>query len=619
MATGDIRKGIDNLTKSKSNTLNRKQLQEIEREKLRLRKKGIQDEEQLERKAIDNIEKYRDSKRRQSLKELFQQEKEYYDRLSTQANTLSEKISSTLKSISYNLLENASNLINNTYSSVNTGINSYLGTYSKYMSSIEARIQGSNKTYSGMLDLISGNIGASQYVSQKSVIENLNKLVEAGIVYNVEQRAFLETISDKIATTFDSFDSSLMQLIRIQQADSTSARLGLEASLTQFFNNTFQDSSYLSTVFDAVTSAILQASSQMNYQDSVEFEYVVQKWLGSLSSVGVNNNTLTNIAQGIGYLGSGDINALSSNNQLQNLLIMAANKSGLDYASLLTEGLNASNINQLLYGLIQFGQEIASNENIVVKSQYAQLFGMTVSDLTSLLNLSSQDLVEISKNMLTYSNAIEETSRQLNLVSSRTPVSERIENLFSNILSSIGENIASSPSTYATWLLTDLVQNATGGINIPSVLTLGSGITNLGTVEGWIKAGIVGLSTLGEVGTILAGLSGRNNLSLLDWGSQETLSRGKGFTTAFTESNITSSLSSTTYIGNTSGSDIYQGSLTSAKDQASETIVSNEESSDRLLEILEEDIASDIKTIISILSTDGIVVKAMPFGYLGGV
>ena len=277
MATGDIRKGIDNLTKSKSNTLNRKQLQEIEREKLRLRKKGIQDEEQLERKAIDNIEKYRDSKRRQSLKELFQQEKEYYDRLSTQADTLSEKISSALKSISYNLLENTSNLINNTYSSVNTGINSYLGTYSKYMSSIEARIQGSNKTYSGMLDLISGNIGASQYVSQKSVIENLNKLVEAGIVYNVEQRAFLETISDKIATTFDSFDSSLMQLIRIQQADSTSARLGLEASLTQFFNNTFQDSSYLSTVFDAVTSAILQASSQMNYQDSVEFEYVVQK------------------------------------------------------------------------------------------------------------------------------------------------------------------------------------------------------------------------------------------------------------------------------------------------------------------------------------------------------
>ena len=76
MATGDIRKGIDNLTKSKSNTFNRKQLQEIEREKLRLRKKGIQDEEQLERKAIDNIEKYRDSKRRQSLKELFQQEKE---------------------------------------------------------------------------------------------------------------------------------------------------------------------------------------------------------------------------------------------------------------------------------------------------------------------------------------------------------------------------------------------------------------------------------------------------------------------------------------------------------------------------------------------------------------
>ena len=66
-------------------------------------------------------------------------------------------------------------------------------------------------------------------------MKNINKAVESGISYNVAQRAFLETIKDDIAKTFNAFDSTLLQIIRVQQADSTAARLGMEATLNQFF------------------------------------------------------------------------------------------------------------------------------------------------------------------------------------------------------------------------------------------------------------------------------------------------------------------------------------------------------------------------------------------------
>ena len=118
-----------------------------------------------------------------------------------------------------------------------------------------------------------------------------------------------------------------------------------------------------------------------------------KKWLGSLGSVGVSDSTLQLIAQGLNYLGTGNVEGLNSSQSLQNLLVMAANKAGLDYASLLTSGIDADTTNKLLGGLVSYMQSISSNTNQVVKSQYANLFGMTISDMTAVLKLSSDDLV----------------------------------------------------------------------------------------------------------------------------------------------------------------------------------------------------------------------------------
>lgn len=535
-------------------------------------KDRVKDQAKIDKEYNDKLASYIKQKNKETLDDKKKNLREEYKT----AVTLQEKLAISTKINAISLAQSAGKAATKAMSSLSTGIDDYLSSYSRYMSGIEARIQGSTKSFASMTGMISRNVGASQYVKQTAVLENLSRLVSEGIVYNVEQRAFLQTISDKIATTFDALDANLRQIIKIQQADSTAARLGLEARLTQFLNANFGDTSYLNSLFDSVAGALLGTSSQLGRERSVEFEYTVQKWLGSLSSVGVSETTISRLAQGLNYLGTGDIQSLASDQQLQNLLVMAAQRSGVDYAQLLTGGMSAADVNRLLSGVISFGQEIAGTTNQVVKSQYAQLFGMTISDLTSLLNLSSQDLVDISKNMLTYSEAVRETTTQIEKIPGRMSISERIETMFSNVMTSVGENIANNVGAYTTWLVNDLILKSTGGIefDIP-VPFVGFQTININKLA---KTAMVGLSTLSEIGTILTGLSGANTLVDWEnqWGGQDVQRRGWGFTGLRTTGTTTSS---TMYIGNVAQSDIYEGSIAAAKESASETFTGTEEDS----------------------------------------
>jgi len=174
-----------------------------------------------------------------------------------------------------------------------------------------------------------------------------------------------------------------LQIVRIQQSDTTAQRLGLEANLTRLFNFYFGDTSYLSNAFDSVQQTLIGTSAQMSSDASIEFEYIVQKWLGSLGSVGVDTGTLQTIAQGINYLGTGNVEALSGNAALQNLLVMSANRAGLNYGNVLTGGLSSTDTNKLLKSLIEYVQEISSGNNNVVKSAYADLFGVSIADMAA--------------------------------------------------------------------------------------------------------------------------------------------------------------------------------------------------------------------------------------------
>ena len=110
---------------------------------------------------------------------------------------------------------------------------------------------------------IVGVAGVSPFVKQENIVSNLETLVGKGISYNIEQRAFLMTVKDKIATTFDAADGTLLRLIRIQQADSTAGRLGMESALNAFLNEMYETSEYLTDLASTVRGSLDEVEALM--------------------------------------------------------------------------------------------------------------------------------------------------------------------------------------------------------------------------------------------------------------------------------------------------------------------------------------------------------------------
>lgn len=494
-----------------------------------------------------------------------------------------------------------SSSLNNLTSAINSGIE----TYSNYQGGINARLKGSSVDYSGLgskaqriydnsnglnyfgilESQLSSSLGTTPYLKTETLLNNLQKLVEAGISSNVEQRAFLNTIKDDIATTFDASDASLLRIIRLQQSDSTAARLGMESYLTKFLNNMVDNTEYLSTTFDTVASSLTEASSTMGSNASTEFEYVVQKWLGTLSGVGLSDDTAASLAEAIGYLGSGNIESLSSSS-MYNLLTMASTKAGYNIGDVLSTGLTANSANDILEAVVGYMQEIGSSSTSnVVRSEYASAFGLKMSDLTAALNLTTDAINEVSASLVTTNDMYSELRTSMNDLSTTMSSAEMIGNVFSNLQFGTASNIARSPVLASMWKVTDLIQSTTGGINIPYISALGSGIDLNTTVENLIKIGMVGASTLGMIGDIVSGLSstGSNTSSMLDklgisGGTSNITTRGASLEgLASVKRGLSTSVS--TVVGNSSGSDIYETTLTAANDNA-QSSVEGKESSD---------------------------------------
>lgn len=561
--------------------------------------KQLEEEEKAQKKnTADYMAKYEAILDEQAREEALKAEKEAQDEVD---HYRKNKLEKTAKEFGQNLgnavskgtggLLDGTKLVANVSKGINAlggSVKEYLGIYTKYMTSVNARLQGAGKelNYESLNNKIRTNTALNPYVRYTTVLEKMASLVDQGIASNVTQRAFLASISDKIATTFDAANSSLLSIVRIQQQDSTAARLGMEAELTKLFNYYFSDTSYLSDIFDSVQSTLIDVSSALGTQASVEFEYMVQKWLGALGSVGVNSGTLQTIAQGVNYLGTGDVESLASNSSLQNLFVMAANRKNLNYSDMLSNGVNAQQVNTLLEGIVEYIQEIASNSNNVVKKQFAQLFGMTMSDMVAFKNLSSSTIESLYNSAMTYQDTLSELNYQLGQVSGRMHLSEKIDNLFDNILASTGMKIANSQGLYGTWKSADILESITGGIHLPFISTLGNGIDLNMSLEGLAKGTIVGI---GAISSLLGGLgalnsSGGNLLSLDLWKSSET--KEAGFTGYQSANQLTTKKSTTNYVSSGDNLGIQQ-SLSDTQKETGESVNGTEETdADEMMAIL---------------------------------
>lgn len=436
-----------------------------------------------------------------------------------------------------------------------------------YNSSINARLQGTNRTFNDMAKVVTKNLSGSPFVKQQDVLSKINDAVRSGIAYNVELRSYLDVLSEDIISTFNAFDANVTRIVRAQQSDSTIARLGMETKLDQLFNTYFSDSSYLSDMFSSVRGAITDTELTLSRNDATEMEYVLQKWLGSLYSVGVSGSAISSIADAINKLGTGDVNALSGS-PMQSLLAMSASRGGQDYAELLTSGLNASKLNTLMYSMVEYLSEIAAatSDNNVVSTAYGEAFGVGIADLKALANIGDT-IDSIYGDMLSYTDAIGEVNKQLSLLVTRFTIPEMISNALGNAKYTAAAQIVNDPVLYTMYKAMDFIGEATGGVELPTISIMGNSIA-IPELTGLIKAGMMGISSAMAIVNAAGNFADNiNNITgLSGWGGEETITRGEGFSLQATTGSSYSGL-----MTNNSSTDITDSLVQDANESAKRT------------------------------------------------
>lgn len=398
---------------------------------------------------------------------------------------------------------------------VDSGVQRAVDSQSAYLGQINARLYGMREDtrnyYTEMIDWSGkgGDFGLAvgqwnATADRQLYIQKLNDLVQSGIAYNAEERAMLATISDRLVTTFDVMDATLTRLVKIQQLDVTSAALGSEALLTKFLNSQswITDTSYLSDMYDSVSSILLDAMAKLSADEANAFNYEVQKWLGSLYSLGLSQQGVQSLAQGITYLQTGDVANLSQNQQLQYIYAAAADRAGISLGDVLVSGLDIETTNLLLQNVVTLLQDIYNNsEANTVQSAWTNITGMSISDLRAISNVSTGYLASIANEHQTYASSLVESDYQLNMLSTeiRTGIAQAIDNIINNALLGVGEDITQDK------LKTNLKSDGTSWSILNNEWTLAGAINDALGIGGMNKYVVyrLGQTVGGTVGNIV--------------------------------------------------------------------------------------------------------------------
>ena len=329
---------------------------------------------------------------------------------------------------------------------------------SNYYGKINASLEGATKDFSSISANAVESLGLSRFVKQTDYIEQIARLTASGVSFNVEQRALLETIKDKTISSFSAVDANLLRLIRLRQQDLTATQFGLEAALRTTLNKVFKDSTYLNELYDTINGAITDAAIVSGSSDITEYNSTIQSWMGAMYESGVSSGVVQKLAQGINYLGSGNVAGLASDADLQRLILLSMDSINMDYADILQRGLSSSDINDLLTAVVKYLTQIAKNtsDNNVLASSYTNLFSMSMSDLKAMTNLYNN---LGSWSIVNSSSALAKTKKELSYIQSteRTTVAEQVQNIMDNAKYTFGQSIAKDAGSYLTWKVSNLM------------------------------------------------------------------------------------------------------------------------------------------------------------------
>ena len=531
-------------------------------------------DEKYEKLKLKNSKSIRAAEKKDEQDKRKQQTQDIMDVASTLGASISKE---DRKTVADNSLSNLADSIQKTFSLqglgkiISDGIKAFAAAgdaafkeaediLNTYQAVISTRLEGSGREYKDITQMLRRNLTLSPIIEQKKVLENVGRMVEQGIAYNLEQRAFLATVSEEIKSTFDAFDANLLRLIRLQREDSSYARMGLETSLTRLFNEYFLDSSYMSKMYDDIAGTLLDVTSTLSTSQSAEFEYMVQKWLGAMYSMGASSSFVTQVASGLNMLGTGNVEGLA-NSPMQTLFAMAANRTSTDYASLLTGGLNAQNTNELLKAMVEYLAEISGNtkSNKVVAGAYSNLFNMTLSDMRAIQNLSN-DIDSIYSSEVSYSQMGGITNQRLTTLGDNYSLGKRIKTLFNNVMFSSAQTLVEDPVTYLLYNALNMV----GSMGEPEVQVAPWGMGMSFKITDLMKDAMFGMSMLGNITGALGQMNSENGNELMNWTTQGEM-RGSSYNLS-ARSGISQS-----YAMSGSGSDIETQSLQSGAEKTKET------------------------------------------------
>lgn len=372
-------------------------------------------------------------------------------------------------------------VVNGTLKSINNVLGSRvtecLTDIATYSAKLNTRLYGSSTGTTSFADVLDDikSVGTSRFVDQKKLLSTITELNDAGILYNIETRAVLQSIKDQLVTTFDALDANLTRLTRLQQADMTQQDLGTESLLTMYLNSMFKDSSYMTDMYHSVYGGIVDAMSTLDTDQATRFNFNLQKWLAALYSVGMSSSAISNIVSAFNSLATGDINSLSGSSQ-ELLVAMTTNKAGKSYADYLSQGLTGDDVDTLMQSMVEYLKDIADNtDSKVLRSQWSNLLGLTNSDWKAITNITTTDIASIANYDKTQQDVLDEVSNLLNtMVDQRTHISQQMDTAWNNTLYSYSMGLVEDTGSYIAYRASQL----TSGLNE----SVGSGKGILSTI-----------------------------------------------------------------------------------------------------------------------------------------
>ena len=274
-------------------------------------------------------------------------------------------------------------------------------------------------------------------------------------------------------------------------------------------------------------------------------------------------------------------------------------------------------VSSVLTGFYNLVSDIQNSGNLVAMNQYAKLFGLTVSDITSVLNLSSEDIGNISKDMASYQETLDQVDRELRISKlwSRSSYSEVIDNIKNNILTSIGLDMATDVGANLMYQVADLAANIVEQFELEaSYRPWGIGASITIDPATMIRGNMVTGSYLGAILSNISALSSvlSPNLKLLGGEESSTIKILGGSGTGDPLQDKTENQFS--YIGRTDDSAVFNTVSQQANSQSSTLLTKDIDEESKKMEKMSKsmvEVADNVEIIVRLLDTNGIKVRSV--------